>query len=327
MSELRKKVLAVLGPVLVHLVLITLVPVAYGAEYPTKAIQIVNPFPPGGGTDLLSRILTDKLFSLLGQPVVVINKTGGGGAVGIKAAKDAPADGYTILVAPPPIVLIPLARKGIGFALSDFTPINFAGSNPSVMVVNKEAPWRSLEELVAEAKKGPNKLTFGTPGTGTSGHFAMELLKIATGADFIHVPLGGEGPVATAILGGNIHTSILALGTVRSHIQAGTLRALAVTAQKRIKEFPDVPTTAEKGFSSIDVRPWFIYFVQAKTPPTIVSKLAKAFTEALQDKEIIAKVEIAGINIENHGPQEAARFLAEEHKKWSEVASVAKISQ
>src|SRR3990167_7996740 len=135
MSQLYKRysIVSVLG--LLILVATFSIPVAHGAEYPTKTIQIINPFPPGASTDIVARILSDKLSSLLGQAVVVVNKTGGGGAVGIKAVKDAPADGYTVLIAPPPIALIPLARKGIGYALSDFTPINFAGRNPAVMVV------------------------------------------------------------------------------------------------------------------------------------------------------------------------------------------------
>ena len=321
----RHAIVSALGMVI--LVVTFFIPVAHGAEYPTKTIQIINPFPPGAITDISARLLSDKLSSLLGQAVVVVNKTGGGGAVGIKAVKDAPADGYTVLIAPPPIALIPLVRRGIGFALSDFTPINFIGSNPSILVVKADAPWQSLEQLIADAKKNPGKLTFGSPGTGTSGHFGMELFKMETGADFIHVPMGGEAPVATAILGGNIHTSVVTLGTVRAHLQAGTLRALAVTAQNRAKEFPDVPTTAEKGYPSIDVSPWFILFVRANTPPVIVSKLAKAFKEALQDKEVAGKIEKAGLSIENRGPEETAKFLAQEHKKWSEVAWVAKISQ
>jgi len=327
MSQLYKRysIVSVLG--LLILVATFSIPVAHGAEYPTKTIQIINPFPPGASTDIVARILSDKLSSLLGQAVVVVNKTGGGGAVGIKAAKDAPADGYTILVAPPPIALIPLARKGIGYALSDFTPINFAGRNPAVMVVKADSPWQSLEQLIADAKKNPGKFTFGTPGTGTSGHFGMELFKMETGADFIHVPLGGEAPVATAILGGNIHTSIIALGTVRAHLEAGTLRALVVTAQNRAKEFPDVPTVVEKGFPSIDVSPWFIFFVRANTAPAIVDKLAKAFKEALQDREIAGKIEKGWVAVENRGPEETAKFLAQEHKKWSEVARVAKIGQ
>lgn len=303
------------------------IPVSHGAEYPAKTIQIINPFPPGAITDILARLLSDKVSSIVGQSVVVINKSGGGGAVGIKAVKDAPADGYTILIAPPPIALIPLVRKSIGFALSDFRPLNLIGTTPAVMIVKADAPWHSLEQFIADAKKKPGQLTFGTPGSGTSGHFTMELFKKETGVDFIHVPLGGEAPVATAILGGNIHTSIIGLGTARAHLEAKSLKALVVTAQKRAKEIPDVPTTFEKGYPVIEANPWFVFFVRANTPPDIASKLAKTFKEAIQDKEIAAKIDKAGVSIENRGPEETAKFLAEQNKRWGEVARVAKLEQ
>ena len=147
------------------------VPVSRAAEYPTKTVQIINPFPAGASTDILARLLTDKLSALLGQPVVVINKTGGGGAIGIKAVKDAPADGHTVMVAPPPLVLIPIARKGIGFTLSDFAAISLAGSSGYAMVVKKEAPWKSLGDVVKDAKRNPGKLVWAIPLTGSAGHF------------------------------------------------------------------------------------------------------------------------------------------------------------
>jgi tripartite-type tricarboxylate transporter receptor subunit TctC len=307
--------------------LLVLIPTSHAAEYPTKTIQIINPFPPGAVTDIVARLINDKVSSLLGQPVVVVNKTGGGGAVGIKAVKDAPADGYTILIAPPPIALIPLARKNIGFTLADFVPLNLIGNTPAVMIVKADSSWQTLEQLVADAKKKPGQLTFGTPGTGTSGHFTMELFKKEIGVDFIHVPLGGEAPVATGVLGGNIHTSIIALGTARPHLEAKGLRALVLAAQKRVKEFPDVPTTFEKGYPTIEASPWFIFFARANTPAEIVSRLAKSFREAVQDKEIAAKIEKAGVLVENRGPEETAKFLAEYNKKWSEVARIANIEQ
>jgi len=300
--------------------------VSHGAEYPTKTIQIINPFPAGASTDILARILTDKLSALLGQPVVVINKTGGGGAIGIKAVKDAPADGYTVMVAPPPLVLIPIARKGIGFSLGDFTPINLAGNSPYMMVVKNDAPWKTLEEIIAEAKKNPGKLIWAIPLTGSAGHFTYELFKMVTGTDITNVPMGGETPVATAILGGHAHTTFISLGTVQSHLEAGTLRALAVTHPKRLKEFPEIPTTAEKGYPTVSTRPWFVFAVHAKTSRAIVNRLDQVFKEAIRDKEIIAKIEKAGMIVENLGAEEAGKFLAEEHKKWSEVARVAKIT-
>ena len=295
------------------------------AEFPTKTVQIVNPFPPGAVTDIIARLITDKVSAALGQPVVVVNKTGGGGAVGIKAVKDAPADGYTILIAPPPVALIPLARKGIGFELGDFTPLNFLGRTPAVMIVKADSLWKTVEDFIAEAKKKPGQLTFGTPGSGTSGHFAMELFKKETGVDLIHVPLGGEAPVATGVLGGNIHTSIIGLGTARPHLEAGGLRALVTATQKRIKELPTVPTTFEKGLPAVEASPWFVFFVRANTPPAIVNKLAKVLSETFADKEMAAKIEKAGVSVENIGPEEAKKFLADEHKRWSEVAKIAKL--
>jgi tripartite-type tricarboxylate transporter receptor subunit TctC len=300
--------------------------VASTAEYPTKPIQIVNPFPAGASTDILARILTDKLSALLGQPVVVINKTGGGGAIGIKAVKDAPPDGHTVMVAPPPLVLIPIARKGIGFSLADFTAINMSGSSPYVMVVKKDAPWKTVEEVVADAKKNPGKLVWAIPLTGSAGHFTYELFKMATGTDITNVPMGGETPVATAILGGHADVTFISLATVQSHLEAGTLRALAFTHPKRLKEFPQIPTTAEAGYPKVNTIPWFVFAVHAKTPRAIVNKLDQVFKEALKDKEILTKIEKAGMIVENLGAEEAGKFLAEEHKKWSEVARVAKIT-
>jgi tripartite-type tricarboxylate transporter receptor subunit TctC len=299
---------------------------AYGAEYPTKTVQIVNPFPPGATTDIVSRILTDKLHSLLEQQVVVVNKAGGGGAIGIKAAKDAAADGYTVLIAPPPLVQIPLARKDIGFTYRDFAPINLAAKFYFVMVVKKDAPWRSLEEIIAEAKSNPGKLTWASAGTGTSHHFSLELLKMVTGAELTHVPMGGETPMVTAILGGHVSTAFVTLGTATPHLQAGTLRGLTVTSPSRLKELLDVPTTAEKGYPTLNPRAWVVFLVPVKTPQAIVKRLADAFQEALRDKEIVSKIEKAGLTVENLGPEEAARFLSEEHRKWTEVARFANIT-
>jgi len=301
------------------------VPASGAAEYPAKTVQIVNPFPPGAVTDIIARLVNDKISAALGQPVVVVNKTGGGGAVGIKSVKDAPADGYTVLIAPPPIVLIPLARKGIGFEIGDFTPLNLIGRTPAVMIVKADSPWKTMEDFIGEAKRKPGQLTFGTPGSGTSGHFAMELFKKETGINLIHVPLGGEAPVATGVMGGNIHTSIIGLGTVRPHIEAGALRALVTATQKRVKELPTVPTTFEKGLPTVEASPWFVFFVRASTPPAIVNKLGKAISDALTDKEIIAKIEKAGVSVENIGPEETKQYLASEHKRWSEVAKIAKL--
>ncbi len=297
------------------------------AQYPTKTIQIINPFPPGAVTDIVARLMAPKLSASLGQQVVIVNKAGGGGAVGIQAAKDAAPDGYTILVTPPPIALIPIVNKNSGFTLKDFTPLGLATSSPNTTVVKSDAPWKSLEEFIAEAKKSPGQLTYGSAGPGTTPHFIGELVKLKTGIEMTHVPLGSESAAATAVLGGHVNVAFLTLGTTRSHVEAGTLRALAVASNRRLKDFPNIPTTVEKGHPELNLKVWVGFFAPAKTPAAAVKRLAAAINESLKDAEVVANIEKAQALIENLGPAEFAKFLAEEERKWGEVARAAKISQ
>lgn len=299
---------------------------ARGAEYPTKTVQIVNPYPPGATTDIVARILTDRLSPLLGQPVVVVNKPGGGGAIGIQSVKDGAADGYAILVAPPPLVLIPFVSK-VAFTVKDFTAINMAVSSPSMILVKNDAPWRTLEDLITEAKKNPGKLSYSSGGPGTTTHFAGELFKMVTATDLTHVPMNGEVQAATSVLGGHTNVCFLSLGSTQSHIEAGTLRALAVAYRKRLQAFPNIPTTVERGYEKLNISVWIGFFVPAKTPRGVINKLAEVFDQALQDKQIIKRIENAKVTVENLGPDQAAKFLAEEHEKWSEVARVTRIGQ
>jgi len=300
-------------------------PGLHAAEYPTKTIQIINPFPPGAVTDIVARIVAPKMSTLLRQQVVIVNKAGGGGAVGIQAARDAAPDGYTILVTPPPILLIPLINKNSGFNMKDFAPLALATSSPNTTVVKGDAPWKTLEDFLADAKKKPGTLTYGSAGPGTTPHFIGELVKLKTGIDLTHVPLGSESAAATAVLGGHVNIAFLTLGTTRSHIEAGTMRPLAVASNRRLKDFPNVPTTVEKGFSELNLKIWVGFFAPAKTPSPAVKRLAAAISDSLKDPEVAATIEKAQALVENLGPQEAAKFYAEEERKWSEVARVAKI--
>jgi len=302
------------------------IPLADAAEYPNKTIQIINPFPPGAVTDVVARIVAPKMSTALGQQVVVVNKAGGGGAVGIQAAKDAAPDGYTILVTPPPILLIPIVNKNSGFTMKDFAPLSLATSSPNTTVVKGDAPWKTLEEFIADAKKNAGQLNYGSAGPGTTPHFIGELVKLKTKIDLTHVPLGSESAAATAVLGGHVNIAFLTLGTTRSHIEAGTMRALAVASNRRLKDFPNVPTTVEKGFSELNLKIWVGFFAPAKTPPAIVKRLAAAVGDGLKDPEIIANIEKSQALIENLGPQEAAKFYAEEERKWTDVAHSAKIT-
>jgi tripartite-type tricarboxylate transporter receptor subunit TctC len=182
-----------------------------------------------------------------------------------------------------------------------------------------------LEEFLADAKKRPGELTYGSAGPGTTPHFIGELVKLKTNIDLTHVPLGSESAAATAVLGGHVNIAFLTLGTTRSHIEAGTMRPLAVASNRRLKDFPNVPTTVEKGFSELNLKIWVGFFAPAKTPPAIVKRLAATINDSLKDPVVAATVEKAQALVENLGPQEAAKFYAEEERKWSEVARVAKI--
>jgi len=304
-----------------------LVAPSHGAEYPNKTIQIINPFPPGAVTDIVARLLAPKLSANLGQQVVIVNKAGGGGAVGIQAAKDAAPDGYTILVTPPPIVLIPIVNKNSTFTLKDFVPLSLATTSPNTTVVKSDAPWKSFEELIAEAKKNPGQLTYGSAGPGTTPHFIGELVKLKTGIDITHVPLGSESAAATAVLGGHVNVAFLTLGTTRSHVEAGMMRALAVASNRRLKDFPNVPTTVEKGHPELNLKVWVGFFAPAKTPAAVAKRLAAALGDSLKDPEVVANIEKAQALIENLGASEFGKFLSDEEKKWSEVARAAKITQ
>lgn len=312
----------------IFLIIITMLflSVASGANYPTKTIQIICPYDPGGISDLVARVLKDKLSTILGQMVVVVNKTGGGGVVGTNEGKIAEPDGHTILTSPPGIIMIPLVTKGITFSLKDFTPINLAVSMPTIIVVKKDAPWQTLEEMIVEAKKNPGKLTYSVPGPGTAPHFAGELFKKTTDTDITTIPMGSAAKAITTLLGGHVDMAFPSFGgAIPDYLKAGSCRALMVMYHKRLKELPDVPTTVEKGYPQLTITSWHAYLVPAKTPKVIVRRLGEAFNEALRDKEVVGKLEKMSLCIENLGPEETARFLAEEQRRWSEVAKAAKL--
>ena len=300
---------------------------AYGAEYPTKTVQIISNFPPGSNTDIVSRILQKKLSTLLGQSVAIINKAGGAGTVGIQTVFASPADGYTILSSAPVVVISPLTVKGLPYSFKDFTPINMGVGMPSVISVKKDAPWKSLEELVADAKKNPGKLTYSSPGPATVPHLAGELFKMATGTDITHIPMDGAPKAMTAVLGGHVNMTFIAYGAQKKFLEAGSLRALATMSRSPLEEFPDVPTTVGKGYPKLISLAWVAFFVAAKTPPSIVRKLGEVFKEALNDKEIIGLLKNAGFKTENLGPEEAAKFFAEEEERLSQAIKAAKIEQ
>lgn len=289
-------------------------------EFPSKPIQLTVPYPPGGTSDLTARILSPKLAELLKQSVVVVNKPGGGGALGIQTVATARPDGYSVLTSPPAIVSVPLITPKAAFSLRDFTALSLAVSIPNVVTVKSDSPFKTFEDLVEFARANPGKLNFSSAGPGTTPHFAGELFKMETKTSITHVPMGGEAPAVTGLLGGHVELSLVSLGAVQKHLQAGTLRALAITYPTRLRTLPDVPTTKEKGYPGIVAVAWHGYFVPARTPADIVRKLETALETALSDKAVIARIEQAGMIVENLNASAAARYLKEEEERWTRVA-------
>jgi tripartite-type tricarboxylate transporter receptor subunit TctC len=261
----------------------------------------------------------------LGQPVIVVNKTGGGQAIGIQSVLSAPADGHTVLFSEISIVVLPLLTKGVTFTVKDFTPVNLSTSAPLCLIAKKEAPWKSLEDVVAEAKKNPGKLNFSSGGPGSTARLAGELFQITTGSKITHIPMNGAAVALTAVLGGQVDISFLGFQLIKSHVEAGSLKVLAVLYDKRIKDYPDLPTTVERGYPKLVVPVWIGSFVSAKTPQTVVKKLGSVFYEVLKDREVAEQIEKTGLIVENMPPEEAAKFVEGEQNKWTEVARTANI--
>ena len=301
-----------------------LVPATYGAEYPTKTIQMIVPYNAGGSTDTLTRILCKRLPDLLGKPLTVVNKVGGGTVVGTVFVLGQPPDGHTLLVSEA-LVTTPLVVKDVGYTVKDFTLFSVAASTPQFIIVNKNAPWNTLEEFIADAKKNPGKFTYSSGGPGTISRLAGELFQKTTGTKLTNVAFSGAALEAmTALLGGHVNMSCLSSMMCKPQFEAGKIKMLAAMYPKRFKDFPDVPTVIEKGYPAMIATMWIGYFVHAKTPQPIVKKLYDTYQQLLKEKETVSLVEKTGFIIENLEWAEIPKFLAKEQEKWTEMVKIIK---
>ena len=310
---------------LIFCLIFVLTAMAIALDYPTKTVQIIVPYPPGGTQRYYCPNSGYKtgFYSWTTSDYSKQTRRRRGSRDQIcfhSQTRWIYRSNFS-----PGIVMIPILNPGIGFKLEDFTPIGVAVSLPSAITVKADAPWKTLEELVKDARKNPGKFTYSTAGPGTTPHFAGELFKVETGSDIVHVPMGGEAPAVTGLLGGHVDMTFVGLGAVSAHLKAGTLRALALMYPRRIKDFPDIPPTKELGYPNLMTTIWHGYFFPAKTPKEIVEKVAKAFETALKDKEVINKIEKTGMLVEGLILDEANKFFQNEEKKWSEVAKKAKM--
>src|SRR5574341_1744767 len=266
-------------------------------RYPSRGVQIVVPFPPGGVADLTARPVAAALEKALKQPVIAVNKTGAAGAVGMSFVANSKPDGYTILMALSSISIIPEADKLFdrkpAYTIDQFAPIALISAAPTILVVNAERPWKNVKEFVAEAKKRPGEISFSSSGVYGTLHMATEMLTHAAGIKLKHVPYGGAGPALTAILGGHVDTLASGPAVVIPHIKAGKLRALAGWGAKRVASMPEVPTFKELGYD-IEFYIWAGMFAPAGTPDPVMKKLRDTVRQALQDpdfKSAMSKLE------------------------------------
>jgi tripartite-type tricarboxylate transporter receptor subunit TctC len=290
-------------------------------SYPNKAIRFVVPYTPGGTTDILARIIAAELTKNWGQQVFVDNRPGAGGNIGTDFVAKADPDGYTIVMgAISTHAINPSLYKNIPYDhIKDFAPVTRVGFLPNVLVVNPSLPVKTVKEFIAYGKANPGKLSYASPGTGTSLHLSGELFKSVTGVDMVHVPYKGSAPALTDLLGGQVLAMFDNLPASLPHIKAGKLRALAVTTAKRAPALPEVPTMVEAGVPDFVVTSWFAVFVPAKTPKEIIAKLNSEMVKVLNSPGVKEKLAEQSVEAAPTTPEELAAFVKSETERWGKV--------
>jgi tripartite-type tricarboxylate transporter receptor subunit TctC len=293
---------------------------AYSQDaWPTRPVRMILPFPPGGGTDILGRLIAERLSAGIGQPVVTENRGGAGGNVGAEAAARSAPDGYTIVLVAPSLAISPTLYSKINYdPVKDFAPISLVATVPNVMVTQPSLPGQ-LQEFIAFVKAKPGALNFGSGGAGTSNHLAGELFNIVTGARLVHVPYKGVNLAMQDVLAGNVHLVFIGIPAAAPHIKAGKLRALAVVAPQRSSALPDVPTVAEAGLRDFEVTTWYGILAPAGTPKDVVAKLHASAVRALNSPALKERFQKLGAETVGNTPEEFRAMLVKEQQTWAKV--------
>ena len=288
--------------------------------YPSKPIRFIVPFPPGGGNDIVGRIVAQKLAEGFGLSVVVDNRGGAGGTVGTEMAAKAPADGHTMLVNNISLAVNATLFPKLPYdTLKDLAPVTLVGRQPNIVVVNPSLPARSVRELLALAQAKPGEINYGSGGVGTASHLATELLKLMAKVDMVHVPYKGLGPALTDLMGGQIQLIISTLASALPQVRAGKLRALAVTTAKRSAFFPEIPSMDEAGVRGYEFSTWYGLLVPARTPRPVVDRLNQEMARVLGSAAVNDQFASQGLEAAHTSPQEFGEYLKSEVEKWAQV--------
>ncbi len=292
---------------------------AVAQDYPNRPLKIVVPLATGGTADILARMVSNDLAAKLGRAVLVENRTGGGGHIGSEFVAKSPADGYTLLSAGIPQAIGMSLYKDLGYDMArDLATITQGITAPSVIVVHPSLPVKTMKDLIALAKARPGKLNFGA-NTGSPNHLAIELLNVSNGLKIVHVPYKGAGPVVTDVMAGHIELASLGLPPALPMVQAGRLRAVAQTGLKRSVHLPDLPTVAESGVPGYDVTSWYGFFVPARTPAAIISRLNTDIVAVLKTPEVNKRLVGLGADVVPTTADEFGRIVRDEIQKWAKV--------
>ena len=294
---------------------------AAAQTWPARSVQMVVPYAPGGVVDFIARTLGQRLSQQVGQPVVIDNRAGAGGMIGIEYTARSSADGHTLVLMDPAVVINPVLQEKALYEMKDLATVAVIGSSPLVLTVNPKLPVTDVAQLVRFAKANPGKLNFATPGIGTTPHMAGELLKARAGIDMAHVPYKGSGPAMADLAAGQVQVGFSSITGALPFIKDGRLRALATSGPNRSAALPDLPTLIEAGYPGFEVDLWLGIFAPAATPATSVARINDEIRSALRDPAVMAAFAKVGVEPRSINPEESARFVRAEHEKWAQVVT------
>lgn len=303
--------------------LVALAGPASAQSYPLKPVKIIVPYPPGGSTDILSRVLAEKLTPALGQQVVVENRAGATGMIGAEAVARSPADGYTLLMGVNgPMTIAPAIHAKMPYdTLRDFAPVILVSDAPKLLVINPSIPANTVQEFIAWARKQPKPIAFASAGVGSTGHLASEMLKQRGGFEAIHVPYKGGGPAITDVIAGHVQFMFEVMPQLLPHVQSGRLKALAISTAERSPALPSLPTVAEQGLPGFRSSTWFGVLAPAGTPEAIVNRLNSEFGKVLREPDLTKRLTDLGSNWQANSPADFGAFLRADLDKWREVVA------